>query len=353
MAAPLSSAQFVRNPKYNASGTKPKFYSKDLLESTKYYRNKTVEKAHEVISELLGSLQLDDVFKDKVEINVLVPAAGSFPSYVSFIDAMLQNFPRLRKINFTLLDINSRDAFEQMNLFVDMILDGENSRIKYAYPHFSSDVKLAFSGLEAFLQQIPEVSSLFNVVYFEHPQTSRNQILQDYCYQSKNIIPAVPFLITRLSEKALVISVHQTREEAGVMKDAIEFSLSCNAHTIQLPKGAYGALNLLFPYFFTSGNIAKVSRSSQSISEAFRRSDALEFSQKEYCVLLLISTFISGLINWSKQEEHFIESPSRITSSLLVLSQFIDHKPGTRGSLTKLGIVLAQLFLLLSALDLV
>lgn len=274
----------------------------------------------------------------KKRLKILVPCAGTFPSYKTFLKVLKERYSELRMINLVLVDPvkAALDAFERL----------------YPLPKRSSIIEIASIPTGIILENrtifhlslkefIMMTTEQFDLVYMEHPQIGA----ADTCFfsQSRSLRSTIPYLSKVLKPDADVIVACQNSEEKWQIKRLLTYSFNLTSDNYSC--SVRGSLVPVWPKCHSNGiTVSNISTLNEDQQKA--RSKDIKLSDHLLWVFAIFSLALYLLTNFNKGKT-FIAGTA---SLLLFFSQFALHHPGAKGLAVKISISALRLSLFINQL---
>lgn len=278
---------------------------------------------------LIKIFRASKVRTDLSQLKVLVPCAGTFPSYDVFVEVAQQFFPKLKNIEFVLVDPEDFG----LKLFVAHKQTQDKQESKQ---QVKVQVKVETQELEPFLKK---QSGKFDIIYLEHPLVDPvNTLFAQLNIINPNILSlrqSLPYLTNVLQPNGLIIATCKNSIEIEQMASLLKHSLDVEIQTVNTRACVFLASDYSKGLITTT--VATTNKKLQiPKAEEIRKSDRS----------LLLFVMLSALL-YSQSGNRFLES----TASLFMLfGHFFMHKPGNKGFQIKVVLCLAQTALIISQL---
>lgn len=270
--------------------------------------------------------------QNKQRIKVLVPCAGTFPSYPAFLKVLKKQYPEMRMLSLVLVDPFKAHLDTFMRLYP---LPETSPMIEIsAIPKGALIEKrtIYFTSLAEFIR---ETSHKFDLVYIEHPQISA----VDTCLfsHSRSLRSSLPYLSNVLKPGADVIVACQSREERGQMKKLLTYGFNLTSdHTLHSITTGGSFLSML-PERYSNG----ITVSNMPIlngDQQRKLSENIKISDRLLQIFAVLSFGLYLLTNFNKGDTFLAGT----ASLLLFFSQFALHQPGKKGLAVKLTLSALQ-----------
>jgi len=299
----------------------------DRLTKAVNYRRIIATKAENLLEKLLSEpLQQ---FQDVTGLDILVIGAGSFPSYIPFLNVLSRLVPHLQVVNFTLIEPvkAETDFFEEQ------------------FANYSGDKRINFMtynvGIEDFLKNSD--GAVFDLVYFEHPETMTLPILLAKLGMASfakiiSLRKSIPYLQNIVKPHTVIMTSSMSVHELKQMKWLLQFSLRVNPSLIF----SFNPINYLYGGPYTAGLCSNTLKSHSLIQSTcvMERSNAILKSDNYFCIVLVVSLIIYCIKcagSYSVVEQ--------MAAIMLMYAQLLFHRPGYSGVLIKLLLLVMQFIL--------
>lgn len=292
-----------------------------FVEEIKGYHKRAYPQAKELLSKIFQGLQLSDTRS----LKVLLPCAGTFPSFQPFCEIISELYPHIQEIEFGLIDVD----LEALECFETLYSK------KRKFGNITIKTTIVFNGefnsyLEKLRSSINASPIQYDLIYFEHPVIDTiNSLLKQ---KTAAFRQAIPHLTQVLKSDGVVVAVCTSDMEIMEMKKLLAFSFNVQ------PKIISQACSIVFPTDFSKILRTKVTKASSSHSQA--KSEAIKQSDKQFLGWLIFSFLLYLTVLGKGYESHL--------SVVLFVSQFYLHHPGPKGVAIKAIICLTQASLLLN-----
>lgn len=170
-----------------------------------------------LLQKLFAHIKVDLTRKN---LEILVPCAGSFPSFTAFRNVILQKFPNVLKLNFTLVEPykNKIDLFRKKNTSEKII-----------------NFEFHYSTLQVFLKKMPKK---FDIIYFEHPDLRTITIpfakLFGIYHNAVSLRKSIGDLHKICKKDTKIIASNMSSHENKQFKYLLKHALNCSTHLINL-----------------------------------------------------------------------------------------------------------------------
>ncbi len=285
------------------------------------YRDKFAKKAAHLFAKLMMTQRLS---AEKTSFTLLVIAAGSFPSYLPLVRQLIATQPHLQSIHFTLLEpvASLTDIF--LKHFAELPRD---LTIAVEFTAIDQD-------LETYLAS--GINSRFDMVYFEHPETMTLPIvLAKAGIKSFQRVPSfrksLPRLSTVLAPNALLLACCMSHHELHQLKNLLNFGLPVK---LQVTK-SFHPLHYFFGGPFCAGLQGEIGNTCFSKDLQTQRMDSIAQSDSLLFIFLIFSL---AIFFWQFMQPEQVAQ--RTIAVLLIGAQLLWHRPGWRGFLTKMGLLI-------------
>lgn len=300
----------------------------ELLED-KLYCDRIYPKIKLLLEKIFDSKQLSESFDTLTKVRVLIPCAGTFPSYGAFLDTMKKYFPKVKSIDFVLLDPNRED----LNLFEERIQQSE--QVKNIEKNGTVKVKIQIYAEELITFLLREHNK-FNMIYFEHPVIdSMNVLLAHFHIVNPGVLSlrtAFPYLTNALLPNGVIIAACKSDAEIYQMQIMLDYSLGLQSQSIST------ASSLVFPTDFSKAItcsarnvLIKKSYDQHAHMKEIKSSDKMLTLFFAIGAILYVTNFANP--------NYFFEQTA---SALLLWGQFLFHRPGKTGFAIKVILCLSQ-----------
>ncbi|HVV68642.1 MAG TPA: hypothetical protein VHE99_06390 [Gammaproteobacteria bacterium] len=256
---------------------------KELL-AEQNYRGEALVASSKLFEKMAA--EMTDTIKKSPEVNILVLAAGSFPSYQPFLAKILQTLPQVKKINFTLVDPMkaATDLFmEEFYLQETKALFSETKKFK---PKIS--IVHAQQTIGDFLKE--KVKDKFHIIYLEHPEVSAAITLFSalgFFKHQGDWASELPRLSSVLHADAIVVAAVKTFEEQMQIERILRFSFESKPKALLDYKQLVGAPHrLLIPKDFYSGVICRVLNPISDPQKIDNKVDLANFSKLQLLMVM-------------------------------------------------------------------
>jgi len=297
-----------------------------VLERAFRYHHKTKVPAIVLLAKLFS--KLPEGLRGASQLSILVIGAGSFPSYRAVLAALMHECPKLKSVEFVLV--------EPVEVLTQIFLKHFS---KFKSSQFSINIKIDYREAQVFLQQ--EKQAQFDIVYFEHPEVMVLPILlakigwQRYqiCRALRESLPAV---LNVIKPTGWIVASCMSKHEMKQLQSLLYFSGHPRASLFSVSR----LRHFLYGGPFTSGLCCPARPLDLSLEQNYQeRALGIKKSDHHLCYAIMLS-FIFYIIFC------FHVGPGvRAISVFFMLAQLYLHCPGKKGTIIKIGLLLCQVAL--------
>lgn len=295
--------------------------SSSLLTQYQRHSNRIYSAAERLLEHSIQAARLP---KNLLEINILVPCAGSFPSYAPFLKILAKHFRYLKKAKFLLVDTDG--------LKLEIFKKYQAS--KKIATHLKVNHELKASELFHFLKyESKPFEKAFDLIYLEHPEISAAIALLSemniFDRQLKRLREAFPYFAKVIKPNGRVIVACKTPDEAIQAQSLLQ-------HLNTETKRMRFSWNLLFPRDYSHAAL-----STRSITLTARDQESKVTEIRSSTLLLVVFVVLATLLSKAGLDSGLNPFECSILF-LFIGAQLITHRPEPKTCLNKSILALLQ-----------